>query len=138
MTPVLVPVEEVDKVWPLVSPAFVKCLEKTPSYFSAGEMWQECRSGQAALIVIHDGESVLCASVWRFEAVCGRYAFNCVLLAGRQAEKWMDDLCAFVEQVAKMGGAKILTGTGRVGLVSRLKKKFKGLRIARQSYIVEI
>lgn len=138
MTPVLVPVEEVDKVWPLVADSFVKCLEKTPSYFSAGEAWQQCRSGSALLIVIHDEERVLCSSLWRFEPVCGRNAFNCILWTGERTNEWFELFVQFVTDVAKLGGADVLTGTGRIGLVHRLKTKFKGLKIARASYLVEI
>jgi hypothetical protein len=133
----VVPVADIDRAWPHIAASVVKCLEKAPSYATAGEFWQMCRSGNAFLIVAVDGETIKGASIWQFGQAYGRAAFSCLLLVGTQLEKWSADLVAVASEMARSNGA-IITADGRIGLIKALKKTVPGLKVVRQSYILEV
>lgn len=138
MTIQLVPTANVDPVWPMVSALVVKCLEKAPSYLSAGDLWQMCRSGQAFLFVIHDGEKAGGVAIWQFAPAFGQHAFVCLALAGEGLEAWIVEMVEIAGKIAADGGAEILSATGRVGLLDPLRKKIPGVEVARQTYIVRL
>jgi hypothetical protein len=131
-------VADVDAIWPSIAPQIAKCLEKTPSYISAGEFWQLCRSGQAFLIVAHTDTGVKGASIWQFHHGYGRHVFDCLMVVGTDAREWTSDLFEYAAVLARSNGAAALAGTGRLGLVQILKKYVPGLKVARQSYLVEV
>lgn len=134
----LVPVGNVDAVWPMVSALVVECLKKAPSYLTAGEIWQQCRSGDAFLFAIHDGEKVVGVAIWEFASAFGQPAFVCLVLAGENLSGWVVNMVEVASKIARDGGAEILSATGRVGLLDPLKKKIPGVRVARQTYIVPV
>lgn len=125
---------DVDGIWPLISPDIVKCIEKTPTFFTAGELWSMCRSGDGYLIVIHEETTVLGASVWRFEG----QNFVCLMLAGKRADDWIEILYERARLTASLGGAKQLMASGRVSLFRKLKKHLQGVRMVRCTVAVEV
>jgi hypothetical protein len=130
--------QEVDNVWPSIAGRVVKCLEKAPSYLSAGELWQMCRSGQAFLLVAHDETKVQGAAIWQFQQSFGQLTLSCLMLTGEDLDMWADPLFQAARNIAKDGGAAALSATGRIGLVQTLKKQIPGLKIVRQTYLVEV
>jgi hypothetical protein len=131
-------VSDVDAVWPLIAPQIVKCIEKTPSFMSAGDLWQMCRSGQAFLIIAHDDVKIHGAAIWQFQSGYGQYIFDCLMLVGKDLDQWAFDLFEAAKSIARDGGATALSATGRIGLVQSLKNHVPGLQVVRQSYLVEV
>lgn len=129
--------QEVDGIWPSIAPRIVECLKKAPSYLSAGELWQMCRSGQVFLLVAHDETEIHGASIWQFQNGYGQSILSCIMLVGKGLRKWALPLFDAASNIAKDGGA-IISGTGRPGLYRLLKKLIPGLELARQSYIVRV
>lgn len=118
-------------MWDKVAPAFVACLEKTPSYFTVGELWTWCRGGSAFLILLHDETDVYGGSVWHFEGD----RFVCLILAGRESDEWIKPLFDAASIVARNGGAKCLRAAGRRGLGPKLRKHLP-VKIIRHTYEV--
>jgi hypothetical protein len=131
-------VADVDAVWPLIAPQIVRCIEKTPSFLSAGDLWQMCRSGQAFLLIAHDDVKIHGASIWQFQNGYGRHVFDCMILVGKDLDQWVLDIFTAADRIRADGGATAITATGRPGLFKILKKYIPGLKLARQSYIVEV
>jgi hypothetical protein len=128
---------EVDHVWSLIADDVIRCLNKTPSFLSAGQLWQMCRSGQAFLIICVENGQIMGASVWRFDRGYERSVFDCLVLVGRNSRRWTGVLKDKATEIARQGGATLLTATGRVGLAKALKS-IPGVRVTRQSYVVEV
>lgn len=134
----LIGLQEVDNIWSSIAEHVVKCLKKTPSYYSAGELWQMCRSGQAFLLLAHEGTEVRGAAIWQFQTAYGQTVFTCLMLAGKDMGQWTVPMLESARSIARDGGAKQLSATSRVGLVQTLKKQIPGLKVVRQSYLVEV
>lgn len=134
----IVPLSDVDLIWPRVGPDLVKCLAQTPSYLSAGELWQMCRSGQAFLFVGHEDGDIYVSAVWRFERGFGTDVLNCLVLAGSQSDKWASSIIEKAADLAREGGATAITATGRLGLIQMLKKNIPDLKIVRQTYFMGV
>jgi len=131
-------VSDVDAVWPLIAPQIVKCIEKTPSFMSAGDLWQMCRSGQAFLIIAHDDVKIHGAAIWQFQTAYNTTVFSCLMLVGEALDDWALSLLESARLIARGGGAMHLCATSRIGLVQKLKKLIPGLKVVRQSYLVEV
>ena len=130
----LVRPQDVDGIWPLIAADVVKCLDKTPSYMTAGDLWVSCRSGAAYLFVAHDGADLKGAAIWKFDGD----KFVCLMLVGRDMNKWAVQLHDAAAQTARMGGATRLLATGRTGLGTALKRHFPTLKIIRHTFEVEV
>ena len=130
----LVPQARIDEVWPLVVSGFAACLEKTPTNIGVGEFWQMCRSGNAFLLISSNGSEVISASVWRFEGA----KFTCLLLSGKNSEKWVFELVTTAGIIAKSNGTAKLSASGRVGLGKMLNKNGVVAKVTRQEYEVDL
>lgn len=133
----LVPVGSVDEVWPLISEQVDACLRKAPGTLSAGQYWTMCRSGEAFLIIAVDDAGIHGVTIWKF---AGDY-FECLLLVGmpgESADGWFSKVMDFALKLASQNGCKGFGGTGRLGLVKRMKAQFPKLEIPRQTYIVSV
>jgi len=122
-------VDQVDGVWPLIAEGVAAAALRTGGDTTPEYLWSECRSGRAFLIVVSREKEVLASSVWRFEAWQTGRKFKCLSLSGRHMSEWIDDLRAFVEKLARVGGANALVTEGRIGW----GRKYKA-RILRQLY----
>jgi hypothetical protein len=129
-----VAVADVDRIWPLIADDVVKCLKKTPTYFTAGDLWTMCRTGNVFLLAVHDGLKIQAASVWQFEG----QKFVCLLLVGNHSDEWITALFEKAAEMARNGGAVQLMASGRVGLGAKLKKHLPSLRVIRHTYTVEV
>lgn len=136
MSPVvsLVSVPHVDGVWEKVSEGLAKACEQTSGVFSADYLWSECRSGQAFLAVIVDGEKIIGASVWRFEKWRRGRVFRCLALYGSDMVEWLDAHREFSERVARIGGAVGMAAGGRVGW----KRLFPDAHVVEQVYFTDL
>lgn len=125
---------DVDGLWPLISEDIIKCIEKTPTFLTASDLWVMCRSGEGFLIVVHDEDKILGAAVWRFE----KDSFVCLIVTGTKADEWWGIFSATVSEVARLGGARQLMFTGRAGLFKKLKKHFPAMRMTRVTATMRI
>lgn len=128
----LVGVLHIDRIWPLVSKDFVECLNDNYGDCSAGDLWTQCRSGNAFLIVAHENEAIKSASVWRFENWLKGPVFRCLILTGKDMKDWFDDVRTFCEQIAKDNGATFVWD-GRDGW----GRAFPEAKKIRQTYMME-
>lgn len=132
----LVPVANVDEIWPLISERVDACLEKAPGAISAGQYWTMCRSGEAFLIIAVDETGIHGVTIWKF---AGEY-LECLLLfgmPGSNADDWYGKTLEFGLKLAKQNGCNGIGGNGRVGHIRRVKAQFPSMKIVRQTYIVE-
>ncbi len=130
----LVKQADIDGIWQLISGDIVKCIDKTPTFFTAGDLWTMCRSGAGFLIVVHEGTELLGSAVWRFE----ERSFVCLTLAGKRADEWISILYERATLTAKCGGASKLMASGRVGLFRKLKKHLAGVKMTRCTVTIEV
>lgn len=115
-------VSEVDGIWPLIGSEMQRGCDKTGGSMSSGDLWQMCRSGNAFLIVGHDGSDIIFASVWRFETWPSGQVFRCVGVCGRSMRLWAAALYEFALSQAKIGGTDRLVAAGRTGWVRVLQR----------------
>lgn len=125
---------DIDPLWDKVYPDIVKCIARTPTFFTAADLWTMCRSGAAFLIIIHEETTILGSAIWRFED--GNYV--CLMLTGRRSDEWISILYERARYEAKRGGAKQLMASGRLGLFRKLKKHLAGVRMIRITVAVEV
>jgi len=125
---------EIDSLWPLVSDQIVKCIEKTPTFFSAADLWVMCRGGSAFMIIAHQGTDILGATIWRFEDA----NFVCLMMVGKDAKQWFGAVKETASFVARQGGATRLMASGRLGLFRALKSMIPETKMIRCTVTVEV
>lgn len=109
---------DIDSLWPQICDDIIRCIERTPTYFTAADLWTMCRGGEAFLIIMHDEQAILGAAVWRFEGS----NFVCMMLTGTRADEWIVTLYDQASLLARRGGAKQLMASGRTSLFRKLRK----------------
>lgn len=129
----IIPVQDVDQIWSMISQSFSDCLNDTHGDCSAGDLWTMCRSGQAILMVAHDGE-IKGASIWRFETWLEGPVLRCLILAGADMPSWFDECGKLAREIARAGGAKSYVWDGRKGWA----KIFTDAEIIRHTYRMTI
>lgn len=122
----LIQVQYVDSFWPHVKDGFEKARLKTGSSLTVGSLWQQCRSGEAFLVVVHDEKSVLAGAVVRPE----ESKLRVLVLYGGDMDEWFNDIVAFGKRIAADCGADALRFEGRAGW----KKKFPKAKVLRVLY----
>lgn len=125
---------DVDRIWPMIAEDVSKCIRKTPTYLTAGDLWTMCRTGNAFLLAVHDGVKIQAASIWQFEG----QNFTCLMLVGSRSDEWIIALFEKAAEMARYGGAVQLMASGRIGLGAKLKKHLPSLRVIRHTFAVEI
>lgn len=104
-------VAEIDAIWPMIAQNMQRACVRCDSEYSAGDLWQMCRSGNGFLLVAHEAPALFMASVWRFKGA----EFHCEMLWGTQRRLWQRAAREFVEKTAKENGATRLITEGRTG-----------------------
>lgn len=135
----LTPVQEVDNIWPVVSPMLAKVFDRAPGYLSLGELWQMCRSGNAYLLIAHDETAIKGASIWQFQRGYGRDIFTCVALAGSGMRDWIRPLFDVAATMARSGGATAISATGRPEWTAMFDRHLPDVfKTVRQSFLAEV
>lgn len=111
----VVQVADVDQWWPLFGARVNECARSLQSNFSAGDLWTMCRTGQAILIVAHDGEKVLGATIWQFETWPDGPVIRNLVTVGEDLGAWQIDMHKAAKDVAIAGGANRFVFDGRNG-----------------------
>jgi hypothetical protein len=111
----LVPVPNIDAIWPHLREGFQRFIEKRDSGLSTGDLWVKCRSGEAFLIVAHDN-GIRGASIWQMEARRSGHKLRCVALFGYGMADWIEDMRAMARNIARDCGANALVSEARLGM----------------------
>lgn len=108
---------EIDGLWPRLSSGFQRSCERGTDGYTAGELWQMCRSGNAFLMLVFDPDQdrVEMASVWQFQEKNGRPVLRCLALFGSGMVTWLQGARVFIETIARDNGAQWLVTKGRRG-----------------------
>lgn len=125
----LVQVQHVDGLWPHVKDGFQKALLKTGGDLALGSLWQQCRAGEAFLVVVHD-DGVMAAAIVRPELWATGNKLRVLALYGEGMGDWFQDIMDMGKRIAADCGANALIFEGRRGW----SKKFPRARILRVLY----
>lgn len=101
----LVPPVDVDKIWPLIARRVADCIQKINADCSAGDLWTMSRSGALFLIIAHEDDTVLGATMWRFETWAHGTVFKNIITVGERMKEWFPDMQEKVNEMAANGGA---------------------------------
>lgn len=115
MRTVLVPTNMVDGIWPSVVGGFQKASRRSGGDLTVGDLWVGCRSGHCFLFIVHEGDDVKAATVWKPETWQSGTKFRCMALYGQGMADWMPELHEMVKKVARDCGASSLVAEGREG-----------------------
>jgi hypothetical protein len=107
---------DVDKAWPKIAGGMQRSCDRTGGELSSGYLWQECRSGHAFLVLVHDETEIHGAAVVRFEYWPSGTRLRGLGLCGKNMKAWFGELRAFAMEMARRGGAVAIVDSGRPGL----------------------
>lgn len=129
----LIGVSNIDALWPALREGFQRSLLKTGGDIETGELWVQCRSGAAFLLVAHDTE-IRGASIWKPQTWQTGRKLRCLALYGHGMTDWIEDMKAMAASLAKDNGATALVSEGRMGW-QRVFPNAKPLRILYEEQI---
>lgn len=108
----IVPVAQVDNIWPLIAIRIANCLRDIDADCTAADLWDLCRSGHAFLMVAHDGD-IYGAMVWRFETWPSGLVLKNLVTVGEKMPRWLPQAHEAAGQLAINGGASRYVWHGR-------------------------
>ena len=126
----LVPVPNIDAIWPHLREGFHRSVMKTGGDIETGDLWVQCRNGSAFLIIAHEGEEIRGASIWRADTWQSGRVLRCLALYGHGFTDWIEDMHATAKRIAADCGATSLVAEGRPGW----QKKFPKAKVLRMLY----
>lgn len=129
---------EVDSVWPHIADGFNEAMEKTGGDISSGYLWQQCRTGQAFLVVAAKDGQIVGASVWRPETWASGEKLRCLGLHGENATEWFAELIEEMRAFAKRCGAEQVVFEGREGWAASKLLRNEKPRKLRTLYEIEV
>jgi hypothetical protein len=133
---VLVPTNMVDGIWPNVVAGFQKASRRSGGDLTVGDLWVGCRSGHCFLFIVHEGDDVKAATVWKQETWQSGTKFRCLALYGTGMSVWLDEVITSLARVARDCGAEEAIFEGRKGWDKVLKNR--GVRLLRCTYSMDI
>jgi hypothetical protein len=111
----LLPVTSVDQFWPHLREGFHRAVMKTGGDIETGDLWVKCRSGEAFLLVAHEGEEIRGASVWKPQTWQTGRKLRCLALYGSGMHEWIYEMRDLAARIARDCGATALVSDGRLG-----------------------
>jgi hypothetical protein len=129
---------QVDQMWPEITDRIQQGCDMTGGATSSAELWQMCRTGNGFLIVGIEDQSIVFASVWRFETWPTGVVFRCMSMAGTKMETWIAPFTQFVISQARAGGTDRLIAEGRKGWERVIRRMFSQSKVLWQTYEVKI
>jgi hypothetical protein len=124
----------VDAIWPGVAPLLAPAVEHYGDDLSVGDLWQMCRSGNAFLIIVRDGDVIKAAVIVRFDRWSKGSVLRVIAVGGAGLAEWRDGILDFVTKLASDNGASRVVTEGREGWA----RVFPALKILRCVYVLEI
>lgn len=134
----LIPVAEVDTVWPYIAEGMDEACRKARSNFSSVDFYRACRLGTAFLVIVvqPDGGGWKGAAVLEIHEREEGRTLKVAALCGEDAEDWLPSLIKW-EWVRTMQIRRVVA-EGRPGLARRMQKFAPSLKIVRQAFEWEI
>src|SRR5687767_11822241 len=96
----LVAVPNIDAIWPHLREGFHRSVMKTGGDIETGDLWVQCRSGAAFLLIAHEGEEIRGASVWTAQTWQTGRKLRCLALYGTEMDGWIRDMKAMATSLA--------------------------------------
>jgi hypothetical protein len=128
----LVPLNEVDRVWPLLSEGLVEACRRGGDDLTAFDMLAQCRTGKAMLFVALADEEVKAGMVVRPELWGDRQVLRILALTGWGMDVWLPWLLGW--DWPKQVGIKTVIFEGREGW----KRMVPNARVLRTVYEVDV
>lgn len=125
---------QVDQFWHGLAPGFQRAIDRGGGDISTADLWQGCRRGDYFLLVAHEGDTILGASIWRPQLWQTGMKLRCLGLFGSNFRLWIEDMHALAMNVARDCGATSLVSDGRVGW-KRIFPTAKVLRVVYEEQI---
>jgi hypothetical protein len=101
----------VDDAWPRLAHGFDEACKHCDDW-TAGTLWQCCRSGNAYLILTRaDDDAIVAAGIWQFEDT----TFRCLAFYGHGLRYWAQPVKEWISELARQNGAAKLAARGRRG-----------------------
>ena len=130
----IVPVHQVDTVWPSISEGLDESCLACGGDITAGDLFQWCRNGSVFLIVVHENKAILGACVWRSETWATGTKLRCLALYGSGLNRWIGPLREEVLKLAKNCGARSLVTEGLDKWNALFRRSFPKARRLRVLY----
>jgi hypothetical protein len=125
---------DVDRIWPAIAEGINQSSTRSFDAIPAGNLYQMCRSGNAFLIIAHDGKDIKGASIWQFRQVDQKTVFQGLALTGEGFSEWAPAMRDEVRRIAKGGGAVSLVDFGRPGMKKHFEEIGARARVAFVAY----
>lgn len=125
---------QVDQFWHGLAPGFQRSLDRGGGDLTIADLWQGCRRGDWFLLVAHEGDTILGASIWRPQMWSTGMKLRCMALFGSQFRVWIRDMRELAAAVARDCGASALVSDGRPGW-AKIFPKAKVLRVVYEEQI---
>jgi hypothetical protein len=125
---------EVDTFWPAFAQRLQTACEETGGDISSGDLWQMCRSGDAFLVLVVDGNFFKAALIMQFQKWTAKQVMRCLAIVGEDMGEWLPDARTFIGHMARDGGATSFIAEGREGWT----RIFPAARRLRTTYEVEL
>lgn len=125
---------EVDRYWQDFAQRLQIACDETGGDISSGDLWQMCRSGNAFLVLVLDGDAFKAALIMQFQKWTAKQVMRCLAIVGDDMADWLPMARGFIAEMAKNGGATSFIADGREGWT----RIFPAARRLRVTYEVEI
>jgi hypothetical protein len=121
---VLVDMADVDRAWGLIGSKVTDCLAKQKADITAADLWIQCRTASAFVVLITDDEGFRGAIVWRFETWPDGLVMRAIVAVGDAIEGHFEEIYAWCESLARsMGATRIAILGTRPGWGRAIKRK---------------
>jgi hypothetical protein len=127
----LVPVFQVDAVWPHLQKGMGIACKKGGGQYTAGWLHQICRNGEAYLVVDIEENAIRAGAVVQEQNWSGRVVLRVQAACGHSMKLWLTEMLKFGPEVL---GVKNIVFDGRPGWGCRIP----GVRVVRHVYEVAI
>lgn len=131
----IVPQDEVDDVWPLISDRIIQCAIDLDTDCHPSDLFMRCRAG-GAFIFLAEEDGIKGAAIACFEKWFSGTAFRCLVMVGDDMDAWKPQLIDEAKRFAKMCGATRIAWSGRGGWL-RENRQY-GAKIASYTMTMEI
>lgn len=128
MTIEIVGLQHIDAVWPSIADGFHACVKRCGDDMTSGELWQMCRSGGAFLLVAIDDGKIEMSTIVQFQKWADGPVLRVMAMAGKDPDRWRDELSFFLEAMMRTGGAERIVSEARDGWTKVLPADARKLR----------
>lgn len=131
----LVPLDQIDNIWPVVRPWVEQACRRARSNRSAVQIYAQCRNGSLWLAVAVTGPElgdIVGVSVMDITEGDERLCQHVIVAGNGDTETWFEELIRW-EWLTEMGVKRVVS-EGRPGWPERLKKLVPSIKVVRQVF----